>query len=112
MLRSGKDYLEALKDGRDLYIGGERVDDVTTHPAFQGAAQTFASLFDMKADPANADVMSFEDNGERFAMYYLMPRSADDSPHRHRTADCSETAPGPRGSSLNRWICSGVRGSG
>ena len=78
MLRSGSDYLEGLKDGRVVYIGGERVDDVTTHPAFQGAAQTFASLFDMKADPANQEVMSFEENGERFPMYYLMPRNADD----------------------------------
>jgi 4-hydroxyphenylacetate 3-monooxygenase len=78
MLRTGKDYLAALNDGRSLYIGGERVNDVTTHPAFQGAAKTFASLFDMKADPANADIMSFEEDGEHFAMYYLMPRNAED----------------------------------
>ncbi len=77
-MRTGQDFLESLKDGRVVYVGGDRVDDVTTHPAFQGAAKTFANLFDFKADPANHDFMSYEENGQRHAMYYLMPRTADD----------------------------------
>ena len=52
MLRSGKEHLESLRDGRVVYIGNEKVDDVTTHPAFRNAAQTVAALYDMKADPA------------------------------------------------------------
>ena len=34
MLRSGKEHLESLRDGRVIYIGSERVNDVTQHPAF------------------------------------------------------------------------------
>ena len=30
MLRTGKEHLESLRDGRVVYVGGERVDDVTT----------------------------------------------------------------------------------
>ena len=78
MLRTGKEYLEALRDGRRVYVGGERIDDVTAHKAFRNAARTFAALFDFKADAANAELMSFSEGGERYAMYYLMPRSADD----------------------------------
>ena len=52
MLRSGKEHLESLRDGRVVYIGNEKVDDVTTHPAFRNAAQTVVALYDMKADPA------------------------------------------------------------
>ena len=37
MLRTGKEHLESLRDGRVVYIGGERVDDVTRHPAFRDA---------------------------------------------------------------------------
>jgi 4-hydroxyphenylacetate 3-monooxygenase len=59
MLRTGKEHLETLRDGRVLYIGGERVDDVTRHPAFSGAAQTVAAIYDLKADPANREVMSY-----------------------------------------------------
>jgi len=32
---TGKEYLESLRDGREIYIYGERVPDVTTHPAFR-----------------------------------------------------------------------------
>jgi 4-hydroxyphenylacetate 3-monooxygenase len=34
MLRTGKEHIERLRDGRIVYIGRERVDDVTTHPPF------------------------------------------------------------------------------
>ena len=37
MLKSGKDYLEGLRDGRVVYIGRERVQDVDHHPAFRNA---------------------------------------------------------------------------
>ncbi len=52
MLKSGKDYLDGLRDGRVVYIGRERVDDVTTHPAFREAARAFADFYDLKRDPA------------------------------------------------------------
>jgi 4-hydroxyphenylacetate 3-monooxygenase len=37
---TGKQYLESLRDGREVYIYGERVKDVTTHPAFRNAARS------------------------------------------------------------------------
>jgi hypothetical protein len=42
---TGAEYLEELRDGREVYIYGERVKDVTTHPAFRNSARmvTFAS---------------------------------------------------------------------
>src|SRR5215469_11136765 len=78
MLRTGKEHLESLRDGRAVYIGGERVDDVTRHPAFRGAAATVAALYDLKADPANRDVMSYEEDGGRHSIYFLRARSRDD----------------------------------
>lgn len=35
MLMTGSEYLESIRDGRRVYIGSERVDDVTTHHAFR-----------------------------------------------------------------------------
>src|SRR5215467_12648092 len=78
MLRTGKEHLESLRDGRVVYVGGERIDDVTRHPAFRTAAETVAAIYDMKADPANRDVMSFEADGSRHSIYYLMPKTRDD----------------------------------
>jgi 4-hydroxyphenylacetate 3-monooxygenase len=78
MLRSGKEHLETLHDGRIVYVGSERIDDVTRHPAFCGAARTVAAIYDMKADPANRDTMTYEEDGSRHSIYFLRARSRDD----------------------------------
>lgn len=78
MLKSGDDYLDSLRDGRVVYIGDERVEDVTVHPAFDKIARTYAALYDLKADPANRETMSYEEDGERFSMYFLRPTSQAD----------------------------------
>ena len=35
MLRTGNEYRESIRDGREIWIDGERVHDMTTHPAFK-----------------------------------------------------------------------------
>ena len=59
MLKTGQEHLESLRDGRVVYIGSERVEDVTTHPAFRNAARTVAAIYDMKADPANRETLRY-----------------------------------------------------
>src|SRR5882724_9783711 len=48
---TGAEYLEGLKDGREIWIHGERVKDVTTHPAFRNSARSVARLYDALRDP-------------------------------------------------------------
>ncbi|MHA1538795.1 MAG: 4-hydroxyphenylacetate 3-hydroxylase family protein [Alphaproteobacteria bacterium] len=78
MLKTGKDHLEGLRDGRTVYIGGEKVDDVTTHPAFAHAAQTIADMFDAKRAEDKLDLFSYEEDGERYSMWYLRAKTKDD----------------------------------
>ncbi|MGE4013468.1 MAG: 4-hydroxyphenylacetate 3-hydroxylase family protein, partial [Alphaproteobacteria bacterium] len=78
MLKSGQEYLESIRDGRTVYIGRERIEDVTAHPAFASAAKMYAGMYDMKRQPANKDVTWFEDGGEKYSLYYLQPKSRDD----------------------------------
>jgi len=85
MLKTGQDHLASLRDGRRVYIGGELVDDVTSHSAFRNAAASFAMLYDRKAAPENRDVMSFEEDGEAFSTYFLMPKTQDDLVRRMET---------------------------
>ena len=84
MLKSGKDHLEGLRDGRVVYIGGERVADVTSHPAFRDAARTVAALYDLKRQPEQREVLSYDEGGERFSMYFLLPKSREDLVRRMR----------------------------
>jgi 4-hydroxyphenylacetate 3-monooxygenase len=55
---TGNEFLESLRDGREVYVYGERVPDVTTHPAFRNAARTIAKLYDALHDPATRDVLT------------------------------------------------------
>src|SRR5215204_3481040 len=55
---TGAEYLESLRDGREVYIYGERVDDVTTHPAFRNTARSLARLYDALHDPKTKDVLT------------------------------------------------------
>jgi 4-hydroxyphenylacetate 3-monooxygenase len=55
---NGAEYLESLRDGREVYIYGERVADVTTHPAFRNASRSIAKLYDALHDPATKDVLT------------------------------------------------------
>ena len=43
---TGKEFLESLDDGREVWIYGERVKRITTHPAFQNCARMLARLYD------------------------------------------------------------------
>src|SRR5204863_3391804 len=57
--KTGEDHLRSLRDGRAVYIDGERVDDVTTHPAFRNACAAAAALYDYQARPENRERMTF-----------------------------------------------------
>ena len=78
MLKTGKEHIESLNDGRTVYIGNEKVKNVTTHPAFRNAAKTVASLYDIKHDPEFRDILSFEEDGERYSMWFLRAKNRDD----------------------------------
>jgi len=78
MLRTGTSYLEALRDGRCVYIGGERVDDVTSHPAFRNTAHSFAEMYDRKRALEHIEAMSYEEGGERYSSWFLKPKTKDD----------------------------------
>lgn len=43
---TGDEYIESLKDGRQVFLHGERVEDVTTHPAFRNSVRMVARMYD------------------------------------------------------------------
>jgi 4-hydroxyphenylacetate 3-monooxygenase len=78
---TGQEYLDSLKDGREVYIYGERVEDVTTHPAFRNSARTMAKLYDALHDPAQQSVLTCETDtgsGGYTHKFFRVARSAED----------------------------------
>jgi aromatic ring hydroxylase len=75
-LRSGAEYLAALKDGREVYLDGRRVDDVTAEPGLAPVAQTFARIYDLAQTDDYRDALTFEDErGERVSGNWIQPRT-------------------------------------
>ena len=62
MIRTGEEYRESLADGREVWIDGEQVKDVTTHPAFQPIVDVRARIYDLAHDPATAPAMTYVDD--------------------------------------------------
>ncbi len=84
MLISGAEKLKRMQDGRAIYIGSERVADVTSHPAFAGGARSVATFYDLKQTPEYRDDLTYEEDGVRHSVWWLRPRSREDLAHRMR----------------------------
>lgn len=79
-MRSGAEYLRSLNDGRTVFFDGEKVADVTKHKAFAEAARSVARLYDIAADPANRELMTFKSpkTGEPVWRAYQIPKTHAD----------------------------------
>lgn len=82
-MRTGRDYLDSIQDGREIYIDGERVANVTTHPAFAGAARSIAGLYDLVGERPETMTYPAPETGEPVETCYLIPRSVADLQARH-----------------------------
>lgn len=79
--RTGKQYLDGLQAHTpEIWIGGERIGNVLTHPAFQHITTSVAALYDLQHDPAHRDEMTFTSptSGERAGLSFLVPRTRED----------------------------------
>jgi 4-hydroxyphenylacetate 3-monooxygenase len=78
---SGEEYLDSLRDGREIWIYGEKVDDVTSHPAFRNGARSVARLYEALHDPEQKDVLTVETdtgNGGYTHPFFRAPTSSQD----------------------------------
>ncbi|PLT29840.1 4-hydroxyphenylacetate 3-hydroxylase family protein [Peribacillus deserti] len=86
MVRTGAQYLESIKDNRCVYIGGERVENVTTHPAFKGISQTVASLYDIAADEKQ-NMSYITEDGTIANKIYMIPKSIEELKERREAIE-------------------------
>ena len=87
MIRTGAQYRDSIRDGRQVYIGGERVKDVTTHPMFKPLVDIRARFYDMQHEPATRDLMSYTDGGETHAVANKLPYTQADWWLKRRATD-------------------------
>ncbi|MGX7000006.1 4-hydroxyphenylacetate 3-hydroxylase family protein [Caballeronia sp. KNU42] len=80
MIRTGEQYRDSIRDGRQVWINGERVNDVTTHPMFKPIVDIRARIYDMAHEKATQGAMSYVDEttGERNAIGLKLPYTQQD----------------------------------
>jgi 4-hydroxyphenylacetate 3-monooxygenase len=81
--RTGKEFLQGLRDDRQIWVGDERVADVAAYPLFAGAARFLGSLFDLQHEAASVCLMPDPETGEPINVSHLIPRSRADLARRH-----------------------------
>ena len=79
--RTGQQYIDGLSNNpAEVWIRGEKVDDVTTHSAFQNGVRSLAALYDLQHDAANKEEMTFTSpsSGDPVGLSFIIPRTAED----------------------------------
>src|SRR5437867_12532474 len=77
---TGSDYLERLRDGREIWLYGERVQDVTAHLGFRNTARMIARFYDALHDPKFKYVLTNETDtgsGRYTHPFYCVPKCAE-----------------------------------
>ncbi|TRX75445.1 4-hydroxyphenylacetate 3-hydroxylase family protein [Pseudomonas mangiferae] len=77
-LMTGSGYLESLRDGRQVYLNGERVADVTEHRAFRNAARSIAALYDVLHGEHRERLTCEDAFGQRTHRFFTPARDAAD----------------------------------
>ena len=78
---TGAEYLESIRDDREVWIYGKRVKDVTKHPAFRNIARSISRLYDALHDPEHRTLLTTETdtgNGGFTLPFYRAPHCRED----------------------------------
>ncbi len=87
MIRTGDQYLDSIRDNREVYINGERVKDVTRHPMLKPLIDIRARIYDMQHEAATRGILSFQQEGEWQAVANKLPRTQQDWWDKRRATD-------------------------
>jgi 4-hydroxyphenylacetate 3-monooxygenase len=99
--KTGKAYIEGLKKANNnIYIHGERVEDVTEHPAFKNVIKSMANLYDLQYEKPEKMLYTSPTTGDKVGMTFLQPRTIEDLiARREATQEWAKTSGGMMGRS-------------
>ncbi|HXG36480.1 MAG TPA: 4-hydroxyphenylacetate 3-hydroxylase N-terminal domain-containing protein [Dehalococcoidia bacterium] len=85
-LRTGAEFLEGLRDGRSVWLAGEQVKDVATHPGLAEVARTLAEIYDLQHDPEFKDALAIPSplTGNPISASYLLPTNHEELTRRKK----------------------------
>ena len=86
---TGACYITSLRDGREVWLDGQKVDDVPSHPALTGMVHELARIYDLQHSEKYRDEMTFvsPETGNRCSLSWLLPRSHEDLKRQRRNSE-------------------------
>lgn len=89
MIRTGEEYRASIRDGREVWANGKRVEDVTAHESFKPLVDVRARIYDMQHDADTRETMTYrdEDANEHCAIGLKLPYTQDDWAAKRKAVD-------------------------
>jgi 4-hydroxyphenylacetate 3-monooxygenase len=89
MIRTGREYLDSIRDAREVYINGERVTALAEHPMFKPLIDIRARIYDMQHESATREILAYREDGQEEwnAIANKLPRTQDDWWAKRRATD-------------------------
>jgi len=87
MIRTGDEYRASIRDGRNVWINGEKVEDPTVHPQMKPIIDVRARIYDMQHQVKTQSVMTYKDKGERHAIGLRFPHEPKDWQDKREAVD-------------------------
>src|SRR5262249_15114065 len=112
-VRTGEEFIARLRDSREVWLGDERVTDVTAHPAFPGAIGSRARLYDMQHEPAYRELLTYPSptTGDAVGLSFLIPHTREDLARRRQMIKTwADATCGMMGRSAD-FLCAGLHHS-
>lgn len=77
--RTGKEYIQGVKDRQtEVWIHGEKVEDVTTHPAFKNVIESVAGLYDLQHEKPEKMLYKSPTTGDKVGLSFIAPKTKED----------------------------------
>lgn len=77
--KTGQEYMERLKRAKSsVYIHGEKVEDVTVHPAFRNVVRSMAALYDRQYEKPEKMLYRSPTTGQLVGMTFIQPTTIDE----------------------------------
>ncbi len=88
MIRTGEEFIESIRDGREVYMNGEKIRDVPSHPAFKPIVDIRARIYDLAHDEKTRRIMTYtDDEGDTNAISLKLPQTQQDWHDKRRVTD-------------------------
>src|SRR5713226_2985091 len=94
-IRTGQEYRESLRDGRTVYVNGERIKDITTYPPFHGIIDTMAGLYDLQPNPTHQPLLTYPSptTGEPVSLSFPLAETVEDVERRWHARSSARRRP-------------------